>query len=125
MAKTITAKRTRGNTVWLTFNYHYTYYPKIVGGGYDFTQPKKGVQRFAIEMMGEHFANCSKLHLVGTDMSVNHCGKFSEDTIVINLDGFVVNNASLLGNGHELKQFVHCLYAGIQMGKERLTVNNY
>ena len=118
MAKTITAKRTRGNTVWLTFNYPYQVY---TGMGYYKTEK----QRFAIEMMGEHFANCSKLHLVGTEMSVNHCGKFSEDTIVINLDGFVVNNVSLLGKGHELKQFVHSLYAGIQMGKERLTVNNY
>lgn len=125
MAKTITAKRTRGNTVWLTFNYHYNYYPKTTLSVLDCAIPKRATQRFAVEMVGEHFANCSKLHLIGTDMSVNHCGKFSEDTIVINLDGFVVNNASLLGNGHELKQFVHCLYAGIQMGKERLTVNNY
>ena len=106
MAKTFTAKRTRSNTVWLTFDYPYTYYAKPIMCVSDMAIPKTGYQRFAIEMMGEHFANCSKLHLVGYDISINHCGKFSEDTIVINLDGFVVKNASLLGKGKELKQFV-------------------
>ena len=125
MAKTISVRSTKGKTVWLTFKFPYTYYPKNALSIWDCAIPKRATQRFAIEMVGEHFAKNSWLNNISREASINHCGKFSEDTIVLDLDGFVIRNENLLEKGYELQQFVNILKGGIQMGKERLTVNNY